>query len=79
MSRLRYLKCCSSFRYDYVEVFDGENTASRKLGRYCNTVPTAIVSRGSSLLIRFRSDYSQSGRGFHARYVIGETIIGIQR
>ena len=60
------------YRYDYVEVFDGSVATSPRLGRYCHSVPNSIVSTGNALLVRFRSDYSQSGRGFHARYVIGE-------
>ena len=58
-------------RYDFVELFDGPTASSASLGRFCHMGATMVMSTGSSILVRFRSDYSNAGRGFHARYSTG--------
>ncbi|KAM8967772.1 neuropilin-1 [Pelodytes ibericus] len=58
-------------KYDYVEVFDGENSSGRLLGKYCGKIaPSALVSAGPSLFIRFVSDYETHGAGFSIRYEV---------
>ncbi|XP_053324200.1 neuropilin-1 [Spea bombifrons] len=58
-------------KYDYVEVFDGENANGRLLGKFCGKIaPSALVSTGPSLFIRFVSDYETPGAGFSIRYEI---------
>ena len=54
--------------YDFVELFDGPTASSASLGRFCHMGATMVMSSGSSMLVRFRSDYNNAGRGFHARY-----------
>ncbi|KAG7161827.1 Cubilin-like 2 [Homarus americanus] len=57
--------------YDFIEVRDGSSPLSHLLGRYCslNLGVISLNSSGNSLWLRFRSDYSSSGRGFKATYM----------
>ncbi|XP_044151178.1 neuropilin-1 isoform X1 [Bufo gargarizans] len=58
-------------KYDYVEVYSGENADGHLLGKYCGKIaPSAVVSTGPSLFIRFVSDYETHGAGFSIRYEI---------
>ena len=59
------------FRHDYVEVFDGDLATDRKIGRYCQPSHFTISSTGNAMLVRFRSDHSESQGGFHIRYFTG--------
>lgn len=55
-------------RYDFIEVYEGitHRTNGR---RYCgNTYPKIIQSKSNQMTIRFRSDFSNTGRGFHLKY-----------
>ena len=55
--------------YDYVEVYDGENTSSPILGRFCgNMTPSDLVSTGQYLYIIFKADASVSSNGFSAEF-----------
>lgn len=55
-------------RYDFIEIFDG--ISHRTNGRrYCNNnYPKIIQSQSNQMTIRFRSDFSNGGRGFHLKY-----------
>jgi len=44
--------------YDSVTLYDGSSASSPQLGKYCSGDPGTITSSGSSLFIRFTSDYS---------------------
>uniref|UniRef100_A0A8C5MEU9 Neuropilin n=1 Tax=Leptobrachium leishanense TaxID=445787 RepID=A0A8C5MEU9_9ANUR len=58
-------------KYDFVEVIDGDNANGRVLGKFCGKIaPSALVSSGPSLFIRFVSDYETHGAGFSIRYEI---------
>uniref|UniRef100_A0A671T9U2 Metalloendopeptidase n=1 Tax=Sinocyclocheilus anshuiensis TaxID=1608454 RepID=A0A671T9U2_9TELE len=55
--------------YDYMELFDGVDTKSPRLGRYCGSgPPEEIYSAGDSIVIKFRSDDTINKKGFHVRY-----------
>lgn len=57
--------------YDYVRVYDGENSDATRLGSfYGNTIPPALTSTGNSLYVTFHSDSSVSASyaGFSANY-----------
>ncbi|KAG7281288.1 hypothetical protein CRUP_030971 [Coryphaenoides rupestris] len=55
--------------YDYMELFDGGDTKSPRLGRYCGSgPPEEIYSAGDSIVIKFRSDDTINKKGFHVRY-----------
>ena len=50
---------------DYLEVFDGNNSNSKSIGRFCGfgryAHPESIRSRGRYMLVRFRSDWLSAG------------------
>ncbi|EFN66210.1 Cubilin [Camponotus floridanus] len=58
----------SKCRYDFIEISEG--ISHRTNGkRYCGTTyPHIIQSKSNLLTIRFRSDFSNSARGFHLKY-----------
>ncbi|CAG5867410.1 unnamed protein product [Menidia menidia] len=55
--------------YDYVELYDGADIKSPRLGRYCGSgAPEEVYSAGDAIVLKFHSDDSISKKGFHARY-----------
>ncbi|KAG8252010.1 hypothetical protein J6590_068218 [Homalodisca vitripennis] len=55
--------------YDYLEVWDGDNSNSTKLGTFCgDQKPADIFSSHNFLYITFTSDDSVMNRGFLAQY-----------
>ncbi|CAD1477837.1 unnamed protein product, partial [Heterotrigona itama] len=54
-------------RYDYIEISEGIN--HRNSQRYCgNPYPKIIETKSNMVTIQFRSDFTNSGRGFHLKY-----------
>ncbi|XP_047211053.1 neuropilin-2a isoform X1 [Girardinichthys multiradiatus] len=61
-------------KYDFIEIRDGTSDTADVLGRHCsNIAPPPIISSGSSIQIRFVSDYAHQGAGFSLRYEIFKT------
>uniref|UniRef100_A0A670J3I9 Tolloid like 1 n=1 Tax=Podarcis muralis TaxID=64176 RepID=A0A670J3I9_PODMU len=55
--------------YDYLELFDGHDTTSLRLGRFCGSGPQEeIYSAGDSILLHFHTDDTINKKGFHIRY-----------
>ena len=56
--------------FDALEVFSGDSTdVNNRLAKLCgNELPDPIVSTSHELLIRFRSDFSVTNRGFKLQY-----------
>lgn len=55
-------------RYDFIEIYEGINHRTNGR-RYCGgTYQKLIQSKTNQMTIRFRSDFSNSGRGFHLKY-----------
>lgn len=55
--------------YDYVELYDGNNTLSNSLGTFCGTTaPSVIKSTGSNMTVEFITDYVIQKGGFRAVY-----------
>lgn len=55
--------------YDFVEIYDGPDSRSKKLGRYCDSNhPLSIQTTSNFAGIRFRSDASGFGQGFLINY-----------
>ncbi|XP_075901094.1 bone morphogenetic protein 1-like [Nelusetta ayraudi] len=55
--------------YDYVELYDGADVKSPRLGRYCGSgAPEEVYSAGDALVLKFHSDDSINKKGFHVRY-----------
>ncbi|XP_066508407.1 neuropilin-1a-like isoform X2 [Hoplias malabaricus] len=58
-------------KYDFVEVYDGDNEKASLVGKYCGKIaPSPIISTGNSLMIKFTSDYETYGAGFSIRYEV---------
>ena len=58
-----------SCRWDWVEIFDGEDDNAKSLGRFCNSqLPSSIKSSGGSLMIHLHTDESEVGKGFSLTY-----------
>ncbi|XP_033761795.1 cubilin-like [Pecten maximus] len=58
----------SSCYFDYILIRDG-SSSGRQLGKFCGTsTPDAVHSSSNSLWIKYRTDYSVAGRGFHISY-----------
>ncbi|XP_012136673.2 cubilin [Megachile rotundata] len=54
-------------RFDYIEISEGID--HRSMQRYCsNSHPKVIETKSNIVNIRFRSDFTNSGRGFHLKY-----------
>ncbi|KAM4534255.1 cubilin [Odontesthes bonariensis] len=63
------LEASSSCRYDYVAVYDGQNTLAPLLGKFCGTViPPNLRSSTNQLFIVFRTDATVNGIGWRATY-----------
>ncbi|XP_071443305.1 cubilin [Hetaerina americana] len=58
----------SSCEFDYIEIRDGADIRGDLLGLLCKDHPLPILSSSNQLWIRFRSDATNQGRGFHLRY-----------
>uniref|UniRef100_A0A8D3CQN9 Metalloendopeptidase n=1 Tax=Scophthalmus maximus TaxID=52904 RepID=A0A8D3CQN9_SCOMX len=55
--------------YDYVELYDGADVKSPRLGRYCGSgAPEEVYSAGDAVVLKFHSDDSINKKGFHVRY-----------
>ncbi|XP_033951394.1 bone morphogenetic protein 1-like isoform X3 [Pseudochaenichthys georgianus] len=55
--------------YDYVELYDGADIKSPRLGRYCGSgAPEEVYSAGDAIVLKFHSDDSINKKGFHVRY-----------
>ncbi|XP_038138788.1 cubilin-like, partial [Cyprinodon tularosa] len=66
-----YIEPTSSCSYDYLELRDGSSLNSDPISRLCgSTRPSTQHSKGSSMLLRFRTDTSVTHKGFKARYSI---------
>uniref|UniRef100_A0A3Q3MXM2 Cubilin n=1 Tax=Mastacembelus armatus TaxID=205130 RepID=A0A3Q3MXM2_9TELE len=64
-----HLEASSSCRFDYVAVYDGQDTLAPLLGQFCGTVlPPNLRSSTNQLFIVFRTDASVNGIGWRATY-----------
>ncbi|XP_054478628.1 cubilin [Anoplopoma fimbria] len=64
-----HLEASSSCRYDYVAVYDGQDTLAPLLGKFCGSVlPPDLRSSTNQLFIVFRTDASVNGIGWRAVY-----------
>ncbi|XP_032366699.1 cubilin [Etheostoma spectabile] len=64
-----HLEASSSCQFDYVAVYDGQDTLAPLLGRFCGTVlPPDLRSSTNQLFIVFKTDASVNGIGWRATY-----------
>ena len=58
--------------YDRLEIFDGDDTSARQLGRLCGSgLPNAVVSTGNRLYMTFYTDASVQRKGFDITHTTG--------
>lgn len=59
-------------KYDYLEIFDGRDSAAISFGRFCDSDlhPTHIETSSNHAFIRLSTDNSQGGRGISLKYSI---------
>lgn len=73
-----HLEASSSCRYDYVAVYDGPDTLSPLMGKFCGAaLPPDLRSSTNQLFIVFRTDASVNGIGWRATYseTLGRLIL----
>ena len=59
----------SNCNYDKVEIYDGADVNARKIGPFCGTDnPADFTSSGNKLYVKFKTDGSQTYKGFAARF-----------
>ncbi|XP_062071161.1 deleted in malignant brain tumors 1 protein-like [Lepus europaeus] len=54
--------------YDFLEVFDGRQAASRSMGRFCAGAELSFLSSSNIMTVVFRSDSVVTSTGFRALY-----------
>lgn len=62
---------------DYLEVFDGPSIGNQSLGKFCGpTIPQNLKSTNNSLTLLFKTDSSQTARGWEIFFweTIGEHL-----
>jgi hypothetical protein len=65
--RLDFRSFSVESHFDWLEVFDGDSSASPQIGRFTGTdIPAGVTSSGSDLTLRLTSDSSVSSSGFVA-------------
>lgn len=65
--------------FDYLELYEGGTDRDPLVARYCGSNKIdSYTSQGNKLLFKFRSDFSNSGKGFRITYSIGEYIPCLQ-
>lgn len=62
---------------DYLAVFDGPSIGNRSFGKFCgSTIPRELKSTNNSLTLLFKTDSSQTARGWRIsfRETLGEHL-----
>ncbi|XP_062489682.1 cubilin isoform X1 [Pezoporus occidentalis] len=64
-------------RYDYVQLYDGDNENANLVGTFCgSTVPAPFLSTRNSLTVKFFTDSSVEREGFNATYTTVDRLCG---
>uniref|UniRef100_A0A8B9GL35 Cubilin n=1 Tax=Amazona collaria TaxID=241587 RepID=A0A8B9GL35_9PSIT len=64
-------------RYDYVQLYDGDNENANLVGTFCgSTVPAPFLSTRNSLTVKFFTDNSVEREGFNATYTTVDRLCG---
>ena len=72
MGLLRYFRCS----FDVLELFDGNSTLSRSIGKYCGNSFNPVTSGGRYITLEFTTDDSTQQNGFKIFYNFTTTRIG---
>ncbi|XP_069067650.1 cubilin [Pleurodeles waltl] len=63
------LEASSSCSYDYVAVYDGPDTHSTLLGKFCGQIlPPVLKSSGNTMFLVFKTDHSVTAGGWRASF-----------
>ena len=63
----------TEFEYDYLEIRNGGDATSTKLGKYSGaSLPKNIISTGNQLFVKFHSDFDRRKKGFSASLTKGK-------
>lgn len=63
------LEASSNCRYDYVAVYDGENTLAPLMGKFCGQqLPPNLRSSSNQMFLEFVTDASIVAEGWRATY-----------
>lgn len=66
---LHFITFDTEYGYDFVTVYDGSTTSAQQLGSFSgNSIPADLTSSGSTMLIHFTSDISQTANGWNAEF-----------
>ena len=58
------------------QVYDGTGPTATLKRRLCDTAPLDVIEASSNVMtVRMVTDISVNGRGFHARYRVGESQV----
>lgn len=61
-------------RFDYIEIYEDSDPGNKQ--RFCsNPYPKVIQTKSNTLNVRFHTDYTNFGRGFHLKYETRESIL----
>jgi hypothetical protein len=64
--------------YDSLQLFDGQSSQNKTLGKFCGSkVPHPVMSSSNSMYLLFRSDSSVQKKGLQAKYISG-TLFALQ-
>eukprot|EP00951_Prasinocladus_malaysianus_P000459 scaffold3443_cov33-Prasinocladus_malaysianus.AAC.3 len=67
--KLSFTRFATESTLDTVKIYDGSSTYSTLLASYSGTsLPASVVSTGSSMLVVFTTDSTQTKTGFYATY-----------
>lgn len=70
------LEASSTCRYDYVAVYDGENTLAPLMGKFCGQqLPPNLRSSSNQMFLEFVTDASVAAEGWRATF--SETLGGV--
>ena len=63
----------SSCKYDHIEIRDGGDAKSTKMGKFCgDKLPPKIKSTSNQLFVKFYSDSDEQRKGFSVAFTTGK-------
>ena len=62
------------YRYDFVNIYDGENEFATQIASLTGILPNPVESSGNTIFINFLSDFDTGETGFRIGYEAGEFI-----
>ena len=63
-----------AYRYDFVNIYDGQDEFAAQLASLTGILPNPVESSGNTIFINFLSDFDTGETGFRIGYEAGEFI-----